>query len=303
MDPCPVCETPAKPIPLGRTDAIGFDCPRCGKYSFVVGSFAASLKTIFRDAHTRKAASAWIRAENDIGGTPNLDANTLSQLVARSEPGWIQRSRWLLSQVAKLTSAYGQHLRLDDKPSLIAQTWSNDFQDVQALAMLLTAQELFERSEAVFKLSAKGVTEVEKEHNTINSSQVFVAMSFSQDKKYIYDDGLFPGIIKAGYTPFRIDLYHHTNRIDEEIIAQIRKSRFLVADFTGQKQGVYFEAGFALGLGQQVIWSCHEDHLRDLHFDVRQFNCINWNDPTELARRLQTRIEAILGVGPNAKNS
>ena len=32
-------------------------------------------------------------------------------------------------------------------------------------------------------------------------------------------------------------------------MAEIRRSRFVVADYTGQVNGVYFEAGFALGLG------------------------------------------------------
>ena len=38
----------------------------------------------------------------------------------------------------------------------------------------------------------------------------------------------------------------HTHRIDREIIAKIKSCRFLVADFTEQKAGVYFER-LALG--------------------------------------------------------
>lgn len=40
------------------------------------------------------------------------------------------------------------------------------------------------------------------------------------------------------------------NRIDDEIIGRIRASRFIVADFTGHRPGVYFEAGMMLGLGR-----------------------------------------------------
>jgi len=35
--------------------------------------------------------------------------------------------------------------------------------------------------------------------------------------------------------------------------------RFIVADFTGQRGGVYFEAGYALGLRKPVIWTCKRD--------------------------------------------
>jgi hypothetical protein len=72
-----------------------------------------------------------------------------------------------------------------------------------------------------------------------------------------------------------------------------------VADFTGQRGGVYFEAGFALGLGQQVIWLCRKDVLNDVHFDTRQYNYITWeiDKLQELARALTLRIEATIGRG------
>lgn len=91
----------------------------------------------------------------------------------------------------------------------------------------------------------------------------------------------------------------HTGKIDDEIISQIRKSRFLVADFTGHRGGVYFEAGFAMGLGLPVFWTCRRDQMKELHFDIRQYNCIDWNTLDELAERLQRRVEAVIGKGPN----
>jgi hypothetical protein len=89
-------------------------------------------------------------------------------------------------------------------------------------------------------------------------------------------------------------------KIDDEIIAEIRRSAFLVADFTGHRQNVYFETGFAIGLARQVVWTCRKDEIKDLHFDIRQYNCIDWKNEAELARRLQYRIEAMFGRGPLA---
>lgn len=43
----------------------------------------------------------------------------------------------------------------------------------------------------------------------------------------------------------------HANKIDDEIIAEIRRSAFLVADFTGQRQNVYFETGL------RSVWDGH----------------------------------------------
>jgi hypothetical protein len=71
----------------------------------------------------------------------------------------------------------------------------------------------------------------------------FVAMSFSPDRDAVWKEIIKPAILAAGYRPVRVDQYEHNRRIDDEIIAQIKRCRFLVADFTQQKQGVYFEAG------------------------------------------------------------
>src|SRR5262249_1382556 len=79
---------------------------------------------------------------------------------------------------------------------------------------------------------------------------------------------------------------------------EIRRSAFLVADFTEHRQNVYFETGFAIGLARQVVWTCRKDQIKDLHFDIRQYNCIDWKDAADLAKRLQVRIEATFGRGP-----
>ena len=105
--------------------------------------------------------------------------------------------------------------------------------------------------------------------------------------------------MNAGYTPVRVDNIDHINRIDDQIIAQIKTADFVVADFTGHRGGVYFEAGFALGLDLPVIWTCRKDDMQNLHFDIRQYNTIDWETPEELATRLQHRIEASVGKGPN----
>ena len=143
----------------------------------------------------------------------------------------------------------------------------------------------FERAEELKKLNA-------------SSSQCFVAMSFNANLQAAWQDGLRVGITAAGYAPLRIDGKEHNQKICDEIVAEIRRSRFVVADFSGHRGGVYYEAGFAAGLGLQVIFTCQRDELADIHFDVRQFNTIDWANPADLAQRLETRISATIGDGP-----
>ncbi len=144
-----------------------------------------------------------------------------------------------------------------------------------------------------FRLSLKGWDKVMKLQETQSRpDQAFVAMWFSPDMDSASEDGIKPALKDAGYDPLRIDMREHNDKIDDKIIAEIRKSGLLVADFTGQRGGVYFEAGFAMGLGIPVIWTCREDDVDELHFDTRQYNHIVWSSPEDLREKLYNRVEA-----------
>ena len=120
-------------------------------------------------------------------------------------------------------------------------------------------------------------------------------MSFDPSLESAYDDGIYPAIkIDCDMDPIRIDYVDHNEKICDKIIAEIRTCQFLVADFTLQKPGVYFEAGFALGLGRPVIWTCQDSDFANVHFDTRQYNHIIWANPAELRRRLADRIRATI---------
>jgi nucleoside 2-deoxyribosyltransferase len=122
-------------------------------------------------------------------------------------------------------------------------------------------------------------------------------MWFDETLLGVFESGFAKAISDSGYTPFRIDRKEHNQKIDDEIVAEIRRSKFVVADFTGHRGGVYFEAGFAMGLGLPIIWTCRRDNIAALHFDIRQYNCIDWTSPEDLCTRLSNRIVALLGHG------
>ncbi len=147
-------------------------------------------------------------------------------------------------------------------------------------------------------ITAKGWQELSRlEQSGAKSSNAFIAMWFDS-RRAPFHIAISDAILAAGYTPIRIDRVEHINRIDDEILARIRSSKFLISDFTGQRNGVYFEAGFMLGLGRPVIWVCEREDLKNVHFDTRQYNTIDYTDADDLKKRLQYRIEAILGKGP-----
>lgn len=55
-----------------------------------------------------------------------------------------------------------------------------------------------------------------------------------------------------------------------------------------------------MGRGLPIIWTCYEKDFKELHFDIRQYNCIIWDNHADLAKKLQQRIEATVGKGANA---
>lgn len=150
------------------------------------------------------------------------------------------------------------------------------------------------------KLNAKGYSRLQDIRASGKQSNfAFVAMWFDEQHLSVYDEIIKPGILAAGYKPVQMLEVQHVNRIDDEIVAQIRGSRFMVADFTGQRHGVYFESGYMLGQGRRVFWTCRKADLKDLHFDNRSYNFIFTDDP-ELARnQLRARIVALEGEGPD----
>lgn len=124
-----------------------------------------------------------------------------------------------------------------------------------------------------------------------DSNQAFVAMWFDPTMNDVFDNGIAPAIDEdCGIKPVKIDLKEFNDDVVDEIVAEIKRSRFMVADFTGERQNVYFEAGFARGLGIPVIWLVQKGEK--LHFDTRQFNHIVYEGSEDLRKKLANRIKA-----------
>ena len=155
-------------------------------------------------------------------------------------------------------------------------------------------------------VTVDGYRRIAEQEVNPSSDQVFVAMWFDDSMEEAYEKGICPAIKRTGYNPFRIDLKPDVDKIDDEIIGEIRRSRFLIADFTygdkGIRGGVYYEAGFALGLGLEVIRSCRADQIANLHFDVNHHYHIAWETPEKLREGLERRILALVGEGPHRAN-
>ena len=155
-----------------------------------------------------------------------------------------------------------------------------------------------------------GYIAMEQHQTEVKSDQCFVAMWFNEATDALYDRAIAPAVKAAGYRPLRIDQKpDFLGKIDDQIIAEIRRSRFMISDFThgdsGARGSVYYEVGFAHGLDLPVIFTCRDDQLDDLHFDTSHFLHLSWprGYPETLIEPLKNRILANIGEGPHIGGS
>ncbi len=133
---------------------------------------------------------------------------------------------------------------------------------------------------------------IEKEQNKI-SRQAFVAMSFSKELEKV-GDMIMKAITDSTFDAIRIDKEEYNSDITGQILWDIKHSHFVVADVTEQKNGVYFEGGYAIGNNIPVIWCCRKDEIQEVHFDTNHYNHILWETPEELYIKLKDRIKGTI---------
>ncbi len=114
------------------------------------------------------------------------------------------------------------------------------------------------------------------------STSVFMAMQFNDPQMdRVYHDYFQPTVAAIGYQLQTVTA--NAGLIDYQIRLQVSASRFIVADLTHENRGVYFEAGYAEGIGRPVIFTCRTDALNPQtgrpHFDVNHHQCVRWDDP------------------------
>jgi len=281
-------------------------CDVCGDYSLAFRAVAQldqdrsvchRLSSVLRERTIKGLPPVLIALEK--GSNPNaVTIEELVELYPRDASEMIDRS---LMNIANLTDHPCDRVTLNGKES-VPILFGKDIMGALRMKDLLESLGYISFAGSTesleFIVTAEGWERIaELRKSSIDSRQVFVAMWFDEVMDIYFRDGIKPGIESAGdYQALRVDLREHNGKICDQIIAEIRRSRFVVADFTDNRGGVYFEAGFALGLGIPVIWTVEKTFFdkEDVHFDTRQYNHIVYETPEELRVKLNNRIRATI---------
>ena len=122
----------------------------------------------------------------------------------------------------------------------------------------------------------------------------FVALWFDPSMDDACEVGFKPALRDCGLDPIIMRDVHFNDDVCDRILAEIRLAQVVIVDFTGNRGGVYFEAGFARGLGREVIFTCRQDAMKDVHFDTNHYHHITWETPEDLRQKLKDRIQATI---------
>jgi hypothetical protein len=293
---CPVCfDNKARQLD-SAADAVEVECQRCGRFRYTSSAWE---KLRSAAGEKRALVCGWLWEQTRFGSVPTIDGRLVDALLASNPTPFFEKAKRLLIHLSEQGGPLGKPIDFSS-PRLEAMLETLVRNDIVVFIELLQQQGwLVEVTGGQWRVNGRGYMQADEwKQAAAASSQAFVAMWFHDDMNTAWTGGLHTGISAAGYMPLRIDTKEHANKICDEVISEIRRSRFLVADYTGHRGGVYYEAGYAAGAGLPVILTCKKEEMGGLHFDIRQYNCIDWQSPDELARRLQVRIAAVVGDGP-----
>lgn len=295
-EPCLICRYDFASVEsLNLGDWTRVDCPRCGL--FELSSMAASC-----------------RRQVTIANTPQIKLDALSHsvrsLTRRAKNQGLRITAELLSDLERDARIKNPQEQLDllvlwlgDVPDPSA--WQDDPNPLELLSIVGAQSNMaalhilignaFDKamvdpavqltSTGVFKvrLSLSGWERYTSLRNQVTESRLaFMAMKFDEPNVMRAFEVCFkPAAAAAGFTLSISTDIQKAGHIDDQMMVAIRTSKFLVADTSDDNRGVYWEAGFAHGLGKPVFYTCREDIFNDPnqkpHFDIDHMVTIKWN--------------------------
>ncbi|MCK9294378.1 MAG: hypothetical protein M0P70_04795 [Desulfobulbaceae bacterium] len=332
-DKCPICQSDMT-LTSDRNgrDVYHIDCKhRCGEYSITRNALINLQNT---SISTRQSAniSGWLCDNQGY----EIDCKIIDSLTQLPSPSFHEKSDKILLYLEKRTPFAGA--RVNKTHKFISVGWCVNYEELKEITNYLKdTQRIIEESatpNTFFKIIPQGWDHLEKiKFRNFSSRQCFVAMWFAPEMEKVYSSAIKPaiefveeGLTRPRFEALKINNFEHINDINDEIIGQIRRSRFMVCDLTGHRGGVYFEAGFAYGLGIDVIYTCrkdwtHDEILKDktgnsvkklfdsnsniikikkegVHFDLAHRNRIEWtyDELPEFKERLEKRIKSVIKI-------
>ena len=310
---CPVCsvglDEPSSHA--ASADRVNFSCPRCGRYQ-LSGVLDAGLEHEIGESRRKAAVLSYaIRRMQSAGDAPLLVGDTVNRILNDDHlPSPAEQFDLLLLWLGDHLESIGETVFLEPMRHLaILGALHNEdlFQLVRELVDRGLVRADASEQYVEVSLTLAGWDEVRKlERGSTTTRKAFMAIQFGDEElNGAFVECFKPAAAHAGFELVRVDDEPRAGLIDDNIRLGILTSRFVVADLTFNNRGVYWEAGFAEGLGKPVIYTCKRTffekkapHEEDggVHFDTRNRLTVLWDsDDLEAAvEGLKTVIRTTL---------
>jgi hypothetical protein len=287
-------------VSAGR-DGYRLKCPVCGEY-IASGTLIAATGNVREVQDDIYILSAVIRELNEMYSTvPELHSDNLKEYInydlVPDLDSVESKARKLLQRLRKKSDHYGERIELfynRDYPIAYAK---NDDEFTALVEFLLDSDLLKEWSVTtagyILSLTARAWDIM----NSINpsgedSKQGFIAIWFAKDGSMDSSIAALENAIKkSDYEPMCIRDVYFSDTIMDKALSEIRKSRFVVADLTGQRESVFVEIGFALGLNKDIIF-VYKQGATLSEFYSKHYQCYEYKSPEELEEIVKNAIGA-----------
>lgn len=305
---CIVCHArgaTARQIPI-RSAFREWDCERCGSYEVNVVD-EECLREAFDDLLRAKIKYFVLNAARKGEQRPVLTSDLLSSLSARELPAPAEVVENMLEFVGdSLRHRYGQSVTLTLMMSAQfgAATQMELRWILENMPSTLIMQSRLPHSpvsmETQCQLTFEGWARYrEIKSRGVNSRRAFMAMPFGTKRVVDAFERIFrPAVAAAGFELVKVADHPRAGLIDDQIMVDIRNSRFVVADLTEENRGAYWESGFAEGLGKPVIYTCDRAWFEKekTHFDTNHRNTVLWDldAPDDARARLTAAVRNTL---------
>jgi hypothetical protein len=288
-----------------ETGAKTYSCSNCGRFELDLQGQSLVSRISSNNPEQLPLLSYAIRRMNHGTDFPSVSAELIEEILSNSHlPSPAEQVENLLLWLGENLRFFGEWIRIIPQmhTAVIGAASRENFS--------IVVQELIER--ALFKGSAASgpsfsgtltlegwQTYEELKRGRSASRKGFMAMSYrNEDLDTVFRDCFKPAVAAAGFDLRRLDEAPSAGLIDNRLRVEIRTSRFLVADLTGDNLGAYWEAGYAEGLGKPVIYTCEKSYFNEhkTHFDTNHHHTVVW-DPDKLddaAAALTVTIRATL---------
>ena len=263
---CLIWDTPAIDKSKGGHDVRLMDSPRAGGRYFITRSAIRCLPRA--NARVKARLTTWLVDQRRLDvECPEIDSNTITMAEEKKDLSVHDRANRLLQYIGDQTVEIGTPFVFTPEEMLTTAiaAWSESISEneVEYLLNYLDEQCWIASDEdhrhICTTLTVEGYARLaELEAANAESSKGFVAMWFDDSLKEAWEEGIKRGIEDAGYEAVRIDQQEHVNKIDDEIIAEIRRSRFVVADFTQGEKGA---RGGCLLRSWLCTWTRYRGHF------------------------------------------